>query len=76
MELSQRDKRQQEIHEQGFSLVRQNSSKDSRTIKVNDKKLTNAIISLGDIITKGEKNLADKRVIYRALAENNIDVQR
>jgi hypothetical protein len=45
-------------------------------IKVGVKTLEDAIFNLGDLVKNGNRNLANKGLIFKALADNDIETLR
>jgi hypothetical protein len=77
--------RQELIHSKGFAMGNNyiyNGTGNSEDIvnynkiKVGVKTLEDAIYNLGDLVKNGNRNLANKGAIMKALADNDLEVLR
>ena len=79
------ESRQDLIHQKGFAMGNSfihGGPGDAETvinynkIKVGVKTLEDAVFNLGDLVKNGNRNLANKGLIMKALAENDLEVLR
>ena len=77
--------RQEAIHKKGFSMGSriihggvgdQENVLGYNKIKVGVKTLEDAVFNLGDLVKNGNRNLANKGMIMKALAENDLETLR
>ena len=77
--------RQELIHSKGFAMGRDavyggfgdpEDLTNYNKIKVGVKTLEDAVFNLGDLVRNGNRNLANKGLILKALAENDLETLR
>ena len=64
--------KQERIHEKGFDLYNRKPDTDFGKIKVGVKTIDDAVIHLGDLKKTQNRNLGNKRYIYKCIEEMNI----
>jgi hypothetical protein len=77
--------RQELIHQKGFAMGNSfvhggvgdpEHIMNYNKIKVGVKTLEDAVFNLGDLVKNGNRNLANKALIMKALADNDLEVLR